>query len=288
MNESGFIDLHTHSSCSDGTFTPTELARYAAEKGLAAFALTDHDTVDGLTEAAMAASACGLEFVPGIEFSTEYQGRDIHIVGLDIHPEQADFSRKLLDFQKSRDERNAEMLERLRTIGGFDLTEEELRAAYGQDTVLTRAHFGRMLFEKGYVSSISEAFDRYLGDRCPCFVPRKKTAPEEAVGLILAAGGIPVLAHPLLYGMGADRLTELTLKLKNAGLKALEALYSTYTARDENQMRRLARQTGLQISGGSDFHGKNKPFIDLGSGRGNLKIPYEILEQLRKNTLERR
>ena len=174
------------------------------------------------------------------------------------------------------------------TIGGFDLTEEELRAAYGQDTVLTRAHFGRMLFEKGYVSSISEAFDRYLGDRCPCFVPRKKTAPEEAVGLILAAGGIPVLAHPLLYGMGADRLTELTLKLKNAGLKALEALYSTYTARDENQMRRLARQTGLQISGGSDFHGKNKPFIDLGSGRGNLKIPYEILEQLRKNTLERR
>lgn len=281
MTDTRRIDLHVHSTCSDGTLTPTELVRHAADLGLAAFALTDHDTVDGLREARAEADRLGVELVNGIEFSTEYQGKDVHIVGLDIHPEQADFQAKLLSFQKSRDGRNAEMLERLRTLCGFPITLEALRAAYGADTVLTRAHFGRWLFEQGYVKSISEAFDRYLGDACPCFVPRKKTDPKDAVALIRKSGGIPVLAHPLLYHLDLETLETLVLELKEAGLLALEAIYSSNTGMDESDMRRLARKTGVCISGGSDYHGKNKPLLEMGSGRGNLRIPYTVLEELR-------
>lgn len=276
-----YIDLHVHSTCSDGTYTPAELAAYAAQKGLAAFALTDHDTTEGLSEAALAAQRAGVEFVPGIEFSTDYQGRDIHILGLCIHPEQEGFSRQIRSFQESRDERNEEMARRLREREGFDISLAKLREAYGE-AVLTRAHFGRWLFEKGYVTSIKEAFALYIGDDCPCFVPRERTDPKRAIGLILEAGGIPVLAHPLLYHLTDDALEALARDLKEAGLIGLEAVYSSNTGTDENRMRQLARRLELKISGGSDFHGKNKPLIDLGSGRGNLKIPYEILERLRE------
>lgn len=276
-----YIDLHTHSTCSDGTFTPSELAAHAAEKGLAAFALTDHDTTDGLAEAAAAAAEYGVEFVPGIEFSTEYQGHDIHIVGLDIDPAEEELAAKLRSFRANRDVRNEEMLALLRTVGGFTITMEDLKNAYGENTVITRAHFGRWLFEHGCVKFISEAFDRYLGDGCPCFVEKKKTRPQTAVRLILGAGGIPVLAHPLLYHLSPEELEQLVRELKGYGLAALEAVYSSNIGMDESNMRRLARKMGLKISGGSDFHGKNKPLLELGSGRGNLKIPYEVLENLR-------
>ena len=152
-----YVDLHTHSTSSDGTFTPSELAAYAARKGLAAFALTDHDTTDGLAEAEAAAAEHGIEFVPGIEFSTDYDGHDIHIVGLDIDRTQKELTERLQAFRQNRDARNEEMLELLRTVGGFAITMEDLRRSYGQDTVITRAHFGRWLFEHGCVKSISEA-----------------------------------------------------------------------------------------------------------------------------------
>ena len=277
-----YIDLHTHSTCSDGTFTPAGLAAHAAGKGLAAFALTDHDTTDGLPEAAAAAAKYGVEFVPGIEFSTDYEGRDIHIVGLDIDPGEEELSAKLQSFRKNRETRNEEMLELLRRIGGFDITMEDLKKTYGEHTVITRAQFGRWLVEDGGVKAISEACERYLGDGCPCFVEKKKTRPQTAIRLILGAGGIPVLAHPLLYHMTPEELEDMTRSLKEAGLQAIEAIYSSNTGMDESNMRRLARKLGLKISGGSDFHGKNKPLLEIGSGRGNLKIPYEVLEDLRK------
>ena len=277
-----YIDLHTHSTCSDGTFTPSELAACAAEKGLAAFALTDHDTTEGLKEAAAAAAERGVEFVPGIEFSTDWRGRDIHIVGLDIRPDNPQLKEKLDTFRRNRDARNEEMLSLLQKVGGFDISMDALRADYGEDTVITRAHFGRWLFEHGCVRSISEAFALYLGDGCPCFVEKKRTRPETAIRLILGAGGIPVLAHPLLYHLSMQELEELAGELKEYGLAGIEAIYSTNLGLDESRMRRLARKMGLKISGGSDFHGKNKPLIEMGSGRGNLKIPYEVLEELRK------
>ena len=276
-----YIDLHVHSTCSDGTFTPSELVSLAVQKQLAAFALTDHDTVEGLAEARTAAKKAGIELVSGIEFSTEYKGRDIHILGLDIQPKQDDFFQHLQAFRNSRDARNEEMAERLRKLEDIPITLEELQALYG-DAVLTRAHFGRWLFEKGYVRSVKEAFERYIGDDCRCFVPRKRTQPETAIRLILQAGGIPILAHPLLYRLTDAELETLVLELKDAGLQGIEAIYSTNTGFDESNMRRLARRMGLKISGGSDFHGKNKPLIDLGRGKGNLKIPYDVLTDLRK------
>jgi predicted metal-dependent phosphoesterase TrpH len=279
-----YIDLHIHSTFSDGTFTPSELAACAAEKGLCAFALTDHDTAEGLSEASRAAAGFCLEFIPGIELSAAYQGRDIHILGLGIHPEQKDFARLLKSFQDSREARNEEMAGRLRSLEGFDITLQKLRETY-KSSVLTRAHFGRWLFEQHYTSSVSEAFARYIGEGCPCFVPKKLTAPEKAIGVILASGGIPVLAHPFLYHMSEPELRILLLSLKEMGLKGLEAIHSSNMGNDEQRLKRLARSLELGISGGSDFHGKNKPLIQLGSGKGNLRVPYEVWEKLQAFTL---
>lgn len=275
-----YIDLHVHSSCSDGTFTPARLVEYAKEKNLAAFALTDHDTVQGLEEAQKAAEGSGMEVVPGIEFSTSYKEKDIHILGLDIDPTAPAFASHLEDSQRKREARNEKMAQLLRTREGFDISMDQLKQAYG-DVIITRAQFGRYLFEHGYVPTIREAFARYIGDDCPCFVPKDRTNPAEVIHLIRNSGGIPILAHPVLCHLPEQELEALARTLKDEGLLGLEAIYSTYTELDENRMRRLARKLELKISGGSDFHGSNKPLIDLGTGKGNLKIPYSVLEELR-------
>lgn len=275
-----YIDLHVHSTASDGTFTPARLVQYAIQKGLKAIALTDHDTFAGLEEAFSEAQGTSLELVPGIEFSTEYQGKDIHILGLDINWQQPHIKEAMATFQDARIHRNEEMADRLRKLEGIDISMAQLKERF-PDAVMTRAHFGQYLLEKGYVKTVQEAFVRYVGDTCPCFVPRSRITPLQAVELILKADGIPVLAHPLLYHMTDEALETLVKKLKNHGLIGLEAIYSTYQGLDESNMRRLARKLDLKISGGSDFHGSIKPQIDLGTGKGNLKIPYEVLKNLR-------
>lgn len=279
------VDLHVHSTCSDGTFTPEELVDYAINKGLTAFALTDHDTVSGLDRAINYAESLRHtpvqipEVIPGIELSTEYQGKDIHMVGLFIDYHQPDFARYLEDFIHSRENRNKKMCALLREHG-IDITYEALLAEF-PGAVITRAHFARYLLSHGYIQSLKEAFDRYVGDRCPCFVPREKVTPAQAVELILDAGGVPVLAHPILYHMSDDRLEALVAELKSIGLIGIEAIYSTYNTAEERQIRGLASKYGLKISGGSDFHGANKPKIDLGTGWGKLYVPDEVLEKLR-------
>lgn len=300
------IDLHVHSNCSDGTFSPRELVDYAMEKGLAAFALTDHDTVDGLDEAiaytahlrSLQETALGgtipsdeaekerirtatdtvPEVIPGIELSTEYQGADIHIVGLYIDHQDETFRKKLKEFVESRTNRNRKMCARLQQAG-IPITYEELLTAY-PDSVITRAHYARYMLEKGYVKSRQEAFDCYLGDHAPCFIPREKITPAQAVRLILQAKGAPVLAHPVLYHMSDARLDTLVRELKEAGLMGIEAIYSTYTPTDERQIRSLAAKYGLFISGGSDFHGANKPGVDLGVGYGRLFVPQTLLLEI--------
>lgn len=274
------VDLHTHSNKSDGSLSPSELVRLAARKGLSAIALTDHDTTDGIDEAMDAAFKEGIELIPGIEFSTEYEGRDIHIVGLYIDHNSEYFKRRLVNFVNGRLIRNREMCRRL-TEHGMPVTYEELVFEY-PDCVITRSHFADYLFQHGYVKSRKEAFDRYIGDRCPCFVPRKKITPMRAVEIILKAGGFPVLAHPVLYGMGMARLEQLVARLKKMGLQGIEAIYSTYTAADERDMRRLAEKYELCISGGSDFHGKAKPGLELATGYGKLFIPEEILDRIKE------
>lgn len=293
------VDLHVHSTRSDGTLTPTQLVDYAREKGLTAFALTDHDTVDGLDEAIR--YACSLrsqtnaggvptakedgclsapvpEIIPGIELSSEYQGRDIHIVGLYIDFQDTHFQKYLQDFVASRDARNRKMCSLLREAG-IDISYESLCNAY-PGAVITRAHYAKYMLEHSYVKSMAEAFERYIGDHCPCYIPREKITPAQAVALILEAGGFPILAHPILYGMSDSRLDTLAGELKQVGLMGIEALYSTYHACDERQIRHLAQKYDLLISGGSDFHGANKPGLDLGTGYGSLFVPDEVLAQI--------
>jgi len=274
------VDLHVHSNRSDGSFSPSQLVEYALEKGLSAFALTDHDTTDGIDEALAAAKGKNIEVIPGIEFSSEYQGMDIHIVGLYIDHKSEFFKRRLTNFVNGRIERNKEMCRRL-TRHGLPVSYEELQEEF-PGCVITRAHFARFMLSHGYIKSLKEAFDRYIGDGCPCFVPRKKITPMRAVEIILKAGGFPVLAHPLLYHMGAGRLDALVCLLKDMGLQGLEAIYSTYSPSDEREMRALAAKYGLCISGGSDFHGSTKPGLDLATGYGRLFIPQEILDKIKE------
>lgn len=276
-----YIDLHVHSNCSDGTLTPTELVSLAKRSGLHAFALTDHDTIKGIPEALAAGKKEGIEVIPGIEFSTEYNGKDIHIVGLDFDYTNPEFLSQLELFQDSRRLRNQKMIDKLHDEGGIDISWEKMEAAFGE-AVWTRAHFGRFLLDHGYIKDMAEAFSRYVGDDCPYFVPREKVTPAQAVRLIRKHGGIPILAHPLLYHFSDEKLTELVELLKKTGLIGIEAYYSTHNAMEESYVLRLARTQGLAVSGGSDFHGSNKPTISLGTGRGNLKISYDILKHLRE------
>lgn len=275
-----FIDLHTHSTRSDGTYTPAELVHYAVEKGLSSIALTDHDTIDGIDEALAAAKNLSIEVIPGIEYSTEYQNRDVHIVGLFIDYKSPAFQNYLTKFMQSRTDRNHKLCANLQNAG-IDITYEALLAQF-PDSVITRAHYAAYLLENGYVKSRNEAFDRYLGDHTPYFVHREKITPEEVITVTRQAGGIPILAHPTLYKLGKEQLDILVSTLKENGLMGIECLYSTYTAQDERNIKALAKKYDLLASGGSDFHGAAKPGLDLGTGYGKLQIPDTILTALRK------
>ena len=285
------IDLHTHTCKSDGSYTPTELVDYAIEKNLAAVAITDHDSIEGLDEALAHAAALeerglpSVEVIPGIEFSTKYQKQDVHIVGLYISYKEKVFQSALGGFVDSRTNRNRKMCENLQGAG-IDITYERLLAMY-PGAVITRAHYASYLLEHGYVKSRQDAFARYLGDHTKYFVPREKVTPSQAVELILQAGGIPILAHPPLYHMGNDRLETLVSFLKEDGLMGIEVFYSTYSNQDVRDMQRLAEKYDLLVSGGSDFHGANKPGLDLGCGYGRLFVPEEALLKI-KAALPRR
>jgi len=283
------IDLHTHSTRSDGTLSPSELVDYAVKKGLSALALTDHDSVDGLDEAinhAEALKAQGInapEIIPGIEFSTEYMGKDIHILGLFIDYKSGEFVKYLKDFVDSRDNRNKKMCEMM-VADGINMPYEDLLKEC-PDSVITRAHMARYMVEHGIVKDRSVAFDKYIGDHCKYFLSREKITPEMAIELILKANGIPILAHPILYHMSVKNLEELIIRLKAAGLMGIEAIYTTYSSSDEGLIRGFANKYHLLLSGGSDFHGANKPGIDLGTGYGKLYLDDEILEN-QKNALK--
>lgn len=280
------IDLHVHSCRSDGTLTPTELVDYAMEKGLKAFALTDHDTVDGLEEAisyAQKLAAQGKEnvpeVIPGIELSTDLEGRDVHIVGLYIDYKSPAFVAYIKEFVESRDNRNRKMCDKMQEFG-IDITYDALIEEFG-DAVITRAHYAKWLLEHGYVKSKSEAFDRYIGDHAPCFISREKVTPEKAIELILSCDGIPVFAHPILCRFSDSRLEDLVAHYKEAGLMGIEAVYSTYVPAEERQIRALADKYHLLLSGGSDFHGTNKDGIDLAVGRGKLYVDDSLLEKIK-------
>lgn len=274
------IDLHTHSTESDGTLTPQELMHHAKEVGLSAIALTDHDSIQGIAKARPVAESLDLELVPGVELSTDHEGKEIHILGYYIDEKNPEFLAKLKDFVDGRDKRNEKMTALLRKEG-FDITMEQLYSEY-PDSVITRAHFARYLVEHGFVKNRETVFSKYLGDSCRCYVPREKITPFQAVELIRLGGGLAFFAHPVLCHMDHDRLRFFIKALKDAGLAGMEAIYSMNTPGDERNMLKLAREFDLLVSGGSDFHGSNKPHIRLGYGKGNLKIPYDILAKIKE------
>ena len=271
------IDLHTHSTFSDGTFTPLQLVKYAEEKGLKAFAITDHDTTEGIKEAKSIET--NVEVISGVEISTRYDKKEIHIVGLYVNENDADLNKQLKYYREKRVTRNFEILEKLNSLG-VDITIDDVKESCTGD-VISRAHIARALVSKGFVGSYTEAFDRYLGDNKCAYVPRETLNYEESMELITKAGGVPVLAHPLLYKMSDTNLENMMVKLRQKGLKAVEVYYSTHSNSDTQHVMAMANRVGLIYSGGSDFHGATKPKIDMGTGMGKLAVPYEILEKIR-------
>lgn len=282
------VDLHVHSDYSDGTDSPEQLVTLAIKKGLQAFALTDHDTVEGIPALMAAAKKYpdAPEVIPGTELSVGFRDRDIHIVGLFIDSTHQEFLKMSNTMIERRKARNEEMARRFQEAG-IPVTIADLTAG-NPDTVVTRAHFARWLVSHGVVKSVPDAFRGYLNPEAPYYVPRTYISREEGIRIILAAGGVPILAHPLLYGLNETELRKLLTELKGYGLQGIEVKYPTYSHQDEYFVARLAREFDLLPSGGSDYHGKTKPDISLGTGRGKLAVPAEYLEALREQAVKNR
>ncbi len=273
------IDLHTHTTYSDGTFTPKELVEYAAEKNLSALAITDHDVTEGIEEAEYYGNKLGIEIIPGIEVSTEYEGSEIHIVGLFIDRYNFNMNNLLEDMRVKRVERNKQIAQRLQQLGLNVNYEDIVKTAKG--SIITRAHIARAILEKGYISSIAEAFDRYIGTGKPAYIKRQVFSWQQTIDMIKLAGGVPIMAHPLIYKLSKSRLEAVVSDMAKYGLKGIEAYYSTHSPSDTKYIKSIAYKNNLKLSGGSDFHGKNKPKLDLATGYGKLDVPNDILEGIK-------
>ncbi len=273
------IDLHTHTTSSDGSMAPAELVKYAKHKGLKAIAITDHDTTDGLQEALQEGKSTGLEVIPGIEISADFNP-EMHILGYFLKGDYSRIAGTLAGLRLKRDERNPRIVKRLNELG-LEISVEEVLAR-SRGGVTGRPHIAKVLIEKGYVHSNEEAFDRYLGSGRPAYFKKDKLTPGQCIGEISAAGGLPVLAHPIYLGMEYGQLDSLLAELVQDGLMGIEAYYVDNTAQQTRMLLELAEKHHLFVTGGSDFHGSFKPQIDLGIGRGNLRVPYELLEKMKR------
>lgn len=273
------IDLHTHSTCSDGTYTPEELVKYGKEKGLSAIALTDHDTFDGVEEAKAAGKKYGIEVIGGIEFSTNYEETEIHMVGLFLDKNCSMIEKRLEEIRQNRIERNIQMVEKLNDLG-VNITYEQVKEV-ANGGIVTRAHIANVLVKNGCCQSNNECFDRYIGKNKPAYVKRQVLNYDETISLIAASGGISIMAHPLLYKLSSARLEKVVSDMAAKGLRGIEVYYSTHSPSDTKYIKTLALKNRLLFSGGSDFHGKNKPKLDLGTGYGELAVPYEILDKMK-------
>ena len=273
-----FIDLHIHSTASDGTYTPTEIVNLAKESGLSAIALTDHDTVEGIEEAMQAASQAGIRLITGIELSCQALAREVHMLGYFYDYKDRTFLERLEVLRLERADRNQKMLDRF-VADGFPITWEKLKHD-NPDTVVNRAHFARVLVEEGYVPSTKAAFDKYLGDGKKYYIPRVLIDAKEAIRYIHEAGGLAVLAHPCDYKFSKKQLRELIGDLKEAGLDGIEVYHSGNYEAQSLKLKELAHEFDLVYTGGSDFHGENKPDIKIGIGRGGLRVHESLLDKL--------
>jgi 3',5'-nucleoside bisphosphate phosphatase len=275
------IDLHSHTDRSDGTFTPEELVNEAVRVGLSALAITDHDTFAGYDAAVPLAADAGLELICGIELSTRYMGNSIHLLGYFPVTPPSDELRAWLEFlQANRRERNVRLIDKLRTLG-VDITLAEVEKK-GR-TLTARPHFARVLVEKGYAKDLDDAFALYLDESAKGYVQRQEVPIEEALERIAQSGGVSSLAHPIRVAKNNwEKLAEYIGDLAGYGLRAVEVYHSDHSPENVSYYKTLAEQNGLGMTGGSDFHGGNKPNISLGTGmRNNLAVPDELLAELK-------
>ena len=272
------IDLHTHSTFSDGSLTPEELIQEAVRAGLSAIALTDHDTTAGVPRLMAAAASTSVRAIAGVEISADVKSGTMHMLGYMIDPENHTLIERLKWLREGREVRNAEILEKLNRLG-FGLTWEEVAAFAGED-VVGRPHFAQALLARKLVKDKDEAFDKYLGKNKPAYADRRRMSPENSIQLIRGAGGIPVLAHPFTLNLSADALKKQVAELRDFGLGGIEVFYSEHTPPMTSQYLNLTKELGLVATGGSDFHGAMNPDVRLGSGFGSLQVADEIVSQL--------
>ncbi len=273
------IDLHVHSNASDGSLTPSEVADEAIKMGLSAIALTDHDTIDGVTEILEYTKDKDLEVIPGIELSCYYNNREIHILGFYVDYTNPELQKELDILKEAREGRNLKMIELMRK-DGIDITMEKLLHG-NPDSVITRAHFARVLVEDGICKDKEVAFKKYIGIGCKYYLPKPQVTCETAMNILTKYSKAAFLAHPLLYHLGYNQIEELLIYLKSLGLKGIEAYHSSNNCYESDKLRSMALKLDLAISGGSDYHGIIKPNIQMGKGRGGMRVPMRLLDNIK-------
>lgn len=282
------VDLHSHSTASDGTFAPADVVRLAKDRGLSGMALTDHDTIGGIAEAQAEAARLGIDFLPGIEISAEYpHPGTMHILGYGVDPNSATLRELTTQLLEGRDNRNPKIIEKLQSLGvAITMEEVELEAKTaeaekeGKKKPIGRPHIAAILLRKGYVSSIKQAFDKYLAPGGLAYFDKERLTPKQALSMIRESGGLPVLAHPVQLRITNDAELERAIKdLIDLGLAGLEVIHSDHDDVLVEKYGKLADRYGLLKTGGSDFHGTNKKDIDLGTARGR-KVPREWMDAL--------
>jgi predicted metal-dependent phosphoesterase TrpH len=275
------IDLHTHTNQSDGTFSPQELVTEAVRVGLQSLAITDHDTFDGYDQAVEYAAQASIDLICGVELSTKYRGRSVHLLAYFLNDAPTEqFRSWVKSLTESRNRRNDALVQQLHAHD-IHVTLEEVAARAGK--IIARPHFAALMMEKGYVTSIQQAFDEYLEESGACFVSREEPAFEEGIMQILASDGLPVLAHPVRFSAVPAILEEELLRMQHMGLRGIEVYHSDHSDFDVKCYSALASKLGLAVTGGSDFHGSAKPRVSLGSGiERNVNVPKSILDELRR------
>lgn len=274
------IDLHVHTTASDGSDAPEKVIAQAAELGLRAVAITDHDTLAGLAAAMAAGKALGVEVVGGIEVSTDYRDNNIHLLGYFIDPGSPALD-PILDWARARrQERNEKMVARL-AADGYDISMEALEEEY-PGAVLGRPHIAEHLMRRGYCASVKEGFDRFLGVGGRYFLPKGRIPLTEAAAVLSAAGAVSSLAHPFQYGYSLPEIKEMLSFAKDHGVRAVECYYSEHAPGERDWLLSQAERLGMGVSGGSDYHGARRPYVAMGSGMGDLAVPYEVLAELKK------
>ncbi len=273
-----YCDLHIHSNCSDGTFTPEQLIEIAKESNLKAIALTDHNTIVGLNRFLEAAKDSGVMAVPGVEVTTAYQGKEVHILGLFLKEEYYDQLTEYLAEINRRKEENNRMLAKTLSEAGYNLEYEQMKKKH-PGIIPNRVHFALELVEKGVISTVSEAFESILADGGAYYKPAMKLDTLEVIRFLNSIEAVTVVAHPL-FNLTVEELHDFLPKAKNCGLKGMEVIYTLHSEEDTKIAYELADTYGLLISGGSDFHGTNKPDIKMGRGKDNIEIPFEVYKNL--------